>query len=373
MFSALFFTFLIGVSWGQVTLDNSSPSNTQNFDGMGSSTTATIPSNWKVTAAGSGSSASWNTSGNLTAVTVQASSGSPTGGGRYNWGSSASERSLGFMTSGSYVSPNGIMVFYSNSGTSNINSLTLSYDLERYRINSAAASVSFFFSTDGSTWTSVSNGDISTTALPTGTSSYSFTPSGTPSPTNCGVINKSSINIASLSIAPSSGFYLKWVLNTTGSSSQGIGIDNVVCNATFASTTSSSSNIIANAGFTYPANIDYTAYQGTTLNTANSIEVAQFDIQDGGGSADADALTTELTALTLSVANSGGLRRIALFDGNTHVAEVAGGSSAAFTGLALSAADDGSKTFSVRVSFLSSVTDNQQFSFTVNSAVISKP
>ena len=135
-----------------------------------------------------------------------------------------------------------------------------------------------------------------------------------------------------------------------------------------APSSSSSSNIIANAGFTYPANIDYTAYQGTTLSTSNSIEVAQFTIQDGGGSADVDALTTELTALTLSVANSGSLRRIALFDGNTNLAEVAGGSSAAFTGLALSAADDGSKTLSVRVSFLSSVTDNQQFSFTVNSA-----
>ena len=143
--------------------------------------------------------------------------------------------------------------------------------------------------------------------------------------------------------------------------------DNIYLKLTQA--TSASSNIITNSSFSYPFNIDYTAYQETTLLTeANSIQVAQFTIQDGGGSADADALTTELTALTLSVANSGGLSRIALFDGSTNLKEVAGGSSAAFTNLTLSAADDGSKTFSVRVSFLSSVTDNQQFSFTVNSA-----
>jgi hypothetical protein len=130
---------------------------------------------------------------------------------------------------------------------------------------------------------------------------------------------------------------------------------------------SSVSDIIANTGFSYPTNIAYSLYQGTTLTTGNSIEVAQFDIRDGGGSADADALSTTLTALNLNVANSGGLRRIALFDGSSNVGEVAGGATANFGSLSIAAGDGASKTFSVRVSFLSSVTDNQQFSFTVSS------
>ena len=254
----------VGNVWGQISLTNGSPSNTQNFDGMGSSTTAAVPTNWKITAAGAGSSAGWSTAGNLSAVTQGASSGAPTAGGSYNWGSSASERALGFMTSGSFASPNGIMAFYVNGGTSNITSLTISYDLERYRINTAAASVTFFYSTDGSTWTSVSGGDIAGASLVTGTSAYSFAPSGTPSSTNCGVINKTSISISSLSIASSSSFYLKWVLNTTGANSQGIGIDNVVCTATFAAV---SNTVTFNANGGTGSMSNQTASTSTALTT----------------------------------------------------------------------------------------------------------
>jgi hypothetical protein len=133
--------------------------------------------------------------------------------------------------------------------------------------------------------------------------------------------------------------------------------------------TSSSSDIIANSSFTYPTNIAYGTYQGTApLTTVNSIEVAQFDIRDGGASADADALSTTLTAIGFNVTGHANLRRIALFDGTTNVGEVAAGATASFSSLSLEAADGGSKTFSVRVSFLSNVTDNQNFSFTVNSA-----
>ena len=225
-----------GGVWGQVTLTNVSPSNTQNFDAMATSTTASLPSNWKMSAQGAGSSAGWSTSGNLTATAQGANSGAPTGSGVYNWGTSSTERCLGIMTSGSYASPNGIMAFFTNGGSSNINTLTISYDLERYRINSAAASVSFFYSLNGSSWTSVSSGDIASTLLPTGLNSYSFSPSGSPSSANHGIISKS-ISISSINIAVNSSFYLKWVLNTTGSNSQGIGIDNVICTATFDPTT----------------------------------------------------------------------------------------------------------------------------------------
>ena len=155
-----------------------------------------------------------------------------------------------------------------------------------------------------------------------------------------------------------------------GFNSPSLGANGLAIGGTVVSGASASSDIIANTSFTYPTNIAYSSFQGTTLTTGNSIEVGQFDIRDGGSAMnDADALTTKLTALTLAVANPGGIRRIALFDGPANVGEVAGGASAAFTGLTtLIAADNSSKTFSVRVSFLSTVTDNQQFSFTVNSA-----
>jgi autotransporter-associated beta strand protein len=189
---------------------------TQNFDSMGTSQTAALPTGWKFTAAGQGTNAGWSTGTNVTATTQQASTGSPTSGGIYNWGSNATDRAPGFMTSGSYASPNGILFGLTNSSTSTISGLTLAFDYERYRINSAAANVTFFGSSDGSTWTPVAAGDSG--AFTPGTSSYTFT-TGT-------VVNKSAVTISSLNIGQNQSYYLKWNFNTTGSSSQGIGLDN---------------------------------------------------------------------------------------------------------------------------------------------------
>ena len=144
-------------------------------------------------------------------------------------------------------------------------------------------------------------------------------------------------------------------------------------NGTTTSSSSSLSNIILNAGFTHPTNINYSAYQATSgLTTGNSIEVGQFDIQDGGGSSDADALSTTLTDISFTVANFGNIGTLALFDGSTNVAEITSvTATSSFSSLTLAAADDGSKTFSIRATFKSAVTDNQQFSFTVSSATAS--
>jgi len=209
----------------QINLSNGAPSATENFDGLGSSATAALPSDWKMSVAGA-SSPTWAAAGNFTAVNNQASAASPTTGGRYNWGTAAgTDRSIGFMTSGSYASPNSIMVFFSNSGTTNISALSVSYAGERYRINSTAADISFFYSLDGSSWTAVSAGDIAASNFPTATSSYIFS-----SPT---IVNRSAIPITGLSITPGSSFYLRWNITTGGSNSQGIGIDDFSITATF--------------------------------------------------------------------------------------------------------------------------------------------
>ncbi len=78
---------------------------------------------------------------------------------------------------------------------------------------------------------------------------------------------------------------------------------------------------------------------------------------------------TSLTAINFTVNNWANIRRLAIYDGTTEISEVAVSSgTVSFSGLTgLTAADGGSKTFTLRASFNSSVTDNQQFSFTVNS------
>ena len=134
-----------------------------------------------------------------------------------------------------------------------------------------------------------------------------------------------------------------------------------------AAATSTSSDIVS-AG-SEPSNIDYASHQETDL-TSSSLQVGSFTIRDGGASSpDSDSAATTLNAITFTVANGANLRRVALYDGDTEIAEVAGGASVAFSGLSgLAAADDGTKTFKVLASFASSVTDNQQLSFTVSSA-----
>ena len=178
--------------------------------------------------------------------------------------------------------------------------------------------------------------------------------------------------VSGLSIASGQYIFIRFI-HPGGSSSDNLGWDDITITPVLGAITSANSDIAATAGFTYPTNIAYNLYQGTSpLTTGNSIEVAQFDIRDGGASlSDPDVLSTILTAITFNVANSSCIRRIALFDGTSNVAEVAGGATAAFSGLTLTATDNSSKTFSVRASFNSTVTDNQQFSLTVNSATAS--
>jgi uncharacterized repeat protein (TIGR02543 family) len=298
LLSFLLFGLGVNVLWGQVSVTNASPSYTQDFNGMGTSSLAPLPTNWKMSGAGFGSSSGWGDAANFTAVSQSANTGSPTAGGRYNWGTSTTERSLGVMTSNGYSSTSGIMSFFSNNGTTAITSLTISYDLERYRINTAAASVLFYYSLNGTTWITVAAGDIATAALPTGTSAYNYTTTGAPSSTNCGVINKSNITISSLNIAPSATFYLKWVLNTSGGNSQGIGIDNVVCTATYSPPTYSLTyNGNGNTSGTAPVDATSPYVSGATVTVlGNTGTLARTGYSFAGWNTLANGLGTDRTA-----------------------------------------------------------------------------
>jgi hypothetical protein len=200
---------------------NSNIAYTENFDGMGASTT--LPANWRM--AINTPTPTW--AAGLDTVDFQASSGSPTTGGTYNWGQNgATERAVGAMTSGSFSSPNSLMAWYRNTNVWPITQLTVSYNAERYRINTAAASIQFYYSLDGTNWIAVTAGDIAAASFPTGSSSYTFT-----SPL---VVNVGAFNITGITLAPNSFFYLRWNINTTGTNSQGIGIDDVSVTPSFA-------------------------------------------------------------------------------------------------------------------------------------------
>ncbi|WP_169737655.1 choice-of-anchor D domain-containing protein [Thermonema rossianum] len=136
---------------------------------------------------------------------------------------------------------------------------------------------------------------------------------------------------------------------------------------------STQSDIIADPAFTYPVNIPYINYQATDITPSNigtsSIEIARFVIRDGGGTADNDNQPTVLQSINFAVQGCASIRRIAIYDGTTEIAEITPSCSFAnFSGLNLVAPDNGTKTFRVIVSFRSTVTDNQQIRLTVLSA-----
>ncbi len=138
---------------------------------------------------------------------------------------------------------------------------------------------------------------------------------------------------------------------------------------TTGSANSNVSDIIVSATFTEPSDIAYSSNQeNSDLTFGNSVEVAQFTLRDGGATTDGDANSTTVNSISFTISNHAALRRLALYDGSTELAEVAISSgTATFSGLTLAANDNSSKDFSLRASFAGTIADNTQFSFIVSS------
>ncbi|MGB4848856.1 MAG: choice-of-anchor D domain-containing protein, partial [Saprospiraceae bacterium] len=179
----------------------------------------------------------------------------------------------------------------------------------------------------------------------------------------------------------STTFTITFSPTTQGSKTAAISIANndtdenpYVINLTGTGTVSTTSDIINTAGYSYTSNVDYASFQtATTLTTANSVGANGLTIRDGGAGADADNLGTILTAISFTIGSSTAIRTAALFDGTTNVAEVAvnGATTITFPSVSLTASDNGTKDFELRVTYLSTVTDNEQITFTVSSATAS--
>jgi len=144
---------------------------------------------------------------------------------------------------------------------------------------------------------------------------------------------------------------------------------------------SSSSDIQAAGNET--SNIDYAAYQlGAIGATTDAVRVWSFSIRDGGGSPDTDLLGTILTGVTIDKGSSNGItnwantiRQAALYNGSTEVAEVSVTSETiTFSGLSganVTAADDGSVTLDLYLTFETSAVDNSQYQFQITNANVS--
>ncbi|MBM3451599.1 MAG: InlB B-repeat-containing protein, partial [Bacteroidetes bacterium] len=193
----------------------------ENFDNIGSSATAALPSGFKF-----GQNVSF-ANGVLATTLAAGSTGTgvltgSSGGAYYNFANgitaSSTDRSVGFLSTGSFTSPRDLMLQIQNNTGSSVSQLQISFDYEKYRSGTRAFNLNFFQSLDGVSWTPVISGDESFAADAGNTTIFN-------PPTS---ISKN-VNITGLNVQNGNFIYLKWTYTGVGGSSNGqaIGIDNV--------------------------------------------------------------------------------------------------------------------------------------------------
>jgi hypothetical protein len=193
---------------------------TENFNGMTNSSTASLPIGFRL----GGTSTSTDFS-NLTSVTTQAAGTTGAGvlsttGGAYNFAdgltASSTDRSIGFLSSGGFVSPRSIVVKIRNTTGSTITDLAVSFDYEKYRNGTNAVNWTFFHGSATSPTTAAATGDLVNTV------------DGGTTVVNPATTTSKSVTLTGLSIANGADYYLRWTYtNSLNTNSQAWGIDNV--------------------------------------------------------------------------------------------------------------------------------------------------
>ena len=172
--------------------------------------------------------------------------------------------------------------------------------------------------------TLINSGTIDRTFTILNTGTGALTLSGTPkvalSGTNAGDFSVTTQPTSPVAASGNTTFVIHFAPTAVGVRSATLSITNDDANenpynfdiqGTGTSANSSASDIIRNAAFSEPTNIAYGSYQETDL-TSSSLEVARFDIRDGGGSLDGDALATTLTDISFSLSNWANVRKVSL-------------------------------------------------------------
>lgn len=287
----------------QIVITSNGTAYTENFDGMGSSATATLPTGFR-------SGTDWNSGATATTLAAGTTgSGALTGsssGGIYNFGNgvnaSATDRSLGFLNTGSFTSPRSIILKITNNTGGTIGSLSIAFDYEKYRSGSRAWDWTFFH---GNTITP----SISATA---GDQSYAADAGNTTINNPPTTISKS-FTLTGLSIANGTDYYLRWTFtgNAGSSNGQAIGIDNFSITAASAiSNNANLSNIVLSAGTLNPAFASGTnSYTASVGNAVSSITLTP-TAADGNATITVNGNTVASGSASPSIALSTGMNTI---------------------------------------------------------------
>lgn len=272
-FSLLFLMVFLGFHvhvWSQVYISAGSTI-TQNFDVIGTSANATLPAGWKADKNTSiGTVGTYSGAGNATEQRAGNNMSPSASNGIYNYGAGdaaiATDRAVGGLSSGDNSKSVNIYVKLINNGTTTINSLTISYNVEKYRngSNSEGFTIQMYYSTNGSTWTTAGD-DFKTSFGPDGDNKgFTSAPGAT-----VNVNNKT----LGQSIAAWSSLYLAWnysvTSGTTTSNAQALGIDDVSITANGEPSPSISVNLTSLSGFNYVVGSGPSSEQSFTVSGQN--------------------------------------------------------------------------------------------------------
>jgi hypothetical protein len=213
------------VAPGPLVLTAVDVAETENFDTLGSVAAAPLPDGFGLSGGSGASIALANLTyqtGNSAGNTGTGSLTGTSGGNSYNFGdgvnAEATDRALGFLTSGSFTSPRHIILTMLNNTGNQINELDVAFDFEKYRSGTRTFAFRLYVGTSLNSWTEVPAasqdflGDASNTSI--------FFPA---------LVFPESTTISGLAVNPGQRVYLRWEYIGAGGSTNGqaLALDNL--------------------------------------------------------------------------------------------------------------------------------------------------
>ncbi|HSN74896.1 MAG TPA: hypothetical protein VL334_07370 [Anaerolineae bacterium] len=202
----------------------------EGFDDLGTAAIATLPAHWRVDKSTSVRTVGvYADAGTATERLAGNSMGTTAANGVYNYGAgeaaTASDRAVGWLSSGTATKSGNLYAWFQNDTGSNLTSVDISYQVEKYRngTNAAGFSIQMYVSTDGATWTPAGPNVLTSFAADANNDGFAAAPGAT-----------ASVSATTLAFSPpipaGGDFYLAWnysvTSGTTTSNAQGLGIDN---------------------------------------------------------------------------------------------------------------------------------------------------
>lgn len=182
--------------------------------------TASLPSNWKLSAPGRGRSAGWSSADNLSSFVLPSVDGVTASANTPNAGSNATNGAFVMLYNGTSVDTSALMARYRNKTGKPITTLTVAFEVKPYQATKPAYELSFATSTNGTAWTTIKQGGVASGVFK---GMGSLAAAGNPQK----VIKL--LTISGLNIPNKGDFYLRWLFTPVGNAAAGSGLslDNV--------------------------------------------------------------------------------------------------------------------------------------------------